>query len=150
MFKIVILQFLFQIIIIILPLSHNGLATKTGARMARRRRRAVLNCVACAVLIHTFVSAAERVTVRRPRGMHRICHTIVLNVKHSDVYVARIFTAANVPWLAHVVKKSLQLFLRPNAYLTSTLLGNRVGANDCKCSREQQLNVLSEARRNSR
>jgi hypothetical protein len=34
--------------------------------------------------------------------------------------------------------------------LTSTLLKTGVGANDCKCSRDQRLNVPSEARRSSR
>jgi hypothetical protein len=34
--------------------------------------------------------------------------------------------------------------------LTSTLLETGVGANDCKSSREQQLNVSSEARMSSR
>jgi hypothetical protein len=36
------------------------------------------------------------------------------------------------------------------ACLTSTFLEIRVGANDCKCNRDQRLNVLSEARRSSR
>jgi hypothetical protein len=40
--------------------------------------------------------------------------------------------------------KIRQLFLRPAACLTSTLLETGVGANDCKCSREQQLTVPSE------
>jgi hypothetical protein len=34
-----------------------------------------------------------------------------------------------------------QLFLRPAACLTSTLLETRVGADDCKCSRDQRLDV---------
>jgi hypothetical protein len=46
----------------------------------------------------------------------------------------------------HVVIKIRHLFLRPAACLTSTLLETKVGANDCKCSRDQQLNVPSEAR----
>jgi hypothetical protein len=33
-------------------------------------------------------------------------------------------------------------FLRTAACLTSTLLGNGIGANDCKCSRDQQVSVL--------
>jgi hypothetical protein len=40
----------------------------------------------------------------------------------------------------------LLLFLRPVVCLTSTLLETEVGANDCKCSRDQWLNVPSEAR----
>jgi hypothetical protein len=48
--------------------------------------------------------------------------------------------------LHHVLVKIQQLFLRPTACLTSTLLGTGVGANDYKCSRDQQLNVPSEAR----
>jgi hypothetical protein len=47
----------------------------------------------------------------------------------------------------HVVIKIRYLFLRPAACMTSTLLETGVGANDCKCSRDQQLNVPSEARR---
>jgi hypothetical protein len=50
----------------------------------------------------------------------------------------------------HVVIKIRQLFLRPAAYLTSTPLETGVGANDCKCHRDQRLNVPSEARRSSR
>jgi hypothetical protein len=45
----------------------------------------------------------------------------------------------------HVVIKIRQLFLRPAACLTSTLHETGVGANDCKCSRAQRLNVPSEA-----
>jgi hypothetical protein len=45
----------------------------------------------------------------------------------------------------HVVIKIRQLFLRPAACLTLTLLQTGVGANDCKCSRYQRLNVPSEA-----
>jgi hypothetical protein len=44
------------------------------------------------------------------------------------------------------VIKIRQLFLRPAACLTSTLLETGVGANDCKCSRGQHLNVPSESR----
>jgi hypothetical protein len=47
-----------------------------------------------------------------------------------------------------VVIKILQLFLQPASCLTLTLLETGVGANDCKCSRDQQLNVPSEARDN--
>jgi hypothetical protein len=50
----------------------------------------------------------------------------------------------------HVVIKIRHLFLRPAACLTSTLLETGVDANDCKYSREQQLNVPSEAQRSSR
>jgi hypothetical protein len=39
----------------------------------------------------------------------------------------------------HVVIKIRQLFLRPAACLTSTLFETGVGANDCNCSRDQQL-----------
>jgi hypothetical protein len=46
----------------------------------------------------------------------------------------------------HVVIKIRHLFLRMAACLTSTLLETGVDANDCKCSRDQQLNVPSEAR----
>jgi hypothetical protein len=46
--------------------------------------------------------------------------------------------------------KIRQFFLRPAAYLTSTLLETGVGANDCKCNRDQRLSVPSEARRSSR
>jgi hypothetical protein len=49
----------------------------------------------------------------------------------------------------HVVIKIRHLFLRPAACLTSTLLETVVDANNCKCSRDQQLNVPSEARRSS-
>jgi hypothetical protein len=48
------------------------------------------------------------------------------------------------------VIKNRQLFLRPAACLTSILLETEVGANDGLCSRGQQLNVPSEARRSSR
>jgi hypothetical protein len=54
------------------------------------------------------------------------------------------------PCFYHVVIKILQLFLRPAAWLTSTLLKTGAGANDCKCSRDQRLNVPSETRRSSR
>jgi hypothetical protein len=37
-------------------------------------------------------------------------------------------------------------FIFTTACLTSTLLETGVDANDCKCSRDQQLNVPSEAR----
>jgi hypothetical protein len=50
----------------------------------------------------------------------------------------------------HVAIKIRQLFLRLAACLTSTLLETGVGADDCKCSRDQRLNVPSEARRSSR
>jgi hypothetical protein len=50
----------------------------------------------------------------------------------------------------HIVTKIRYLFLRPAACLSSTLLETGMDANDCKCSRDQQLNVLSEARRSSR
>jgi hypothetical protein len=40
-----------------------------------------------------------------------------------------------------------QLFKRPAACLTSNLLETGVGANDCKCSRNQQLKLRSEALR---
>jgi hypothetical protein len=46
----------------------------------------------------------------------------------------------------HVVVKIRHLFLRPAACLTSALLETGVDANDYKCCRDQQLNVLSEAR----
>jgi hypothetical protein len=46
----------------------------------------------------------------------------------------------------YVVIKIRHLFLRPAACLTSTLLETGVGANDCKCGRDQQLNVPSEVR----
>jgi hypothetical protein len=49
----------------------------------------------------------------------------------------------------HVVIKIRQLFLRLAACLTSTLLETGVGANDCKCNRDQRLNVPSEARMSS-
>jgi hypothetical protein len=46
--------------------------------------------------------------------------------------------------------KDSATFLRPAACLTSTLLETGVDANDCKCSRDQQLNVPSKAQRSSR
>jgi hypothetical protein len=46
----------------------------------------------------------------------------------------------------HVVIKIRHLFLRPAAY--PAIL--EMDANDCKCSRDQQLNVPSEARRSPR
>jgi hypothetical protein len=48
----------------------------------------------------------------------------------------------------HVVIKIRQLFLRPVASLTWTLLETGVGSNDCKCSRDQRLNVHGGARDN--
>jgi hypothetical protein len=48
----------------------------------------------------------------------------------------------------HVVIKIQQLFLRPAGCMTSTLLETGAGANDCKYSWDQQLNVPSEARDN--
>jgi hypothetical protein len=47
----------------------------------------------------------------------------------------------------HVVIKIRHLFLRSAACMTSTFLETGVDTNDCKCSRDQQLNVPSEARR---
>jgi hypothetical protein len=49
----------------------------------------------------------------------------------------------------HVMIKIPELFLRPVACLTSSLLETGVGANDCKCNQEQRLNVPSKARRSS-
>jgi hypothetical protein len=46
----------------------------------------------------------------------------------------------------HIAIKIRHLFLRPTACLTSTLLETGVDANNCKCSRDQQFNVPSEAR----
>jgi hypothetical protein len=46
----------------------------------------------------------------------------------------------------HVVIKIRQFFLRLAACLTSTLFETKVGGNDCKCSRDQHLNVSSETR----
>jgi hypothetical protein len=40
-----------------------GWSRRSAARTARRR--AVVNCVACSLLIHTFVSVAGRAAVRR-------------------------------------------------------------------------------------
>jgi hypothetical protein len=48
----------------------------------------------------------------------------------------------------HHVTKIRQLFLRPAACLMSTL-ETGVGANNCKCSRDQQLNVPFESRSNN-
>jgi hypothetical protein len=50
----------------------------------------------------------------------------------------------------HVVTKIWQLFLRPAACLTSTLLETGTSVNDCKRSQDQRFNVPSEARRSSR
>jgi hypothetical protein len=50
----------------------------------------------------------------------------------------------------YVVIKIRQLFLRPAACLALTLLETGVGANDCKCNRDQRLNVPPETRRTSR
>jgi hypothetical protein len=46
--------------------------------------------------------------------------------------------------------KIRQLYLRPVTCLTWALLETEVGANDCKCRRDQRLNVPSKARRSSR
>jgi hypothetical protein len=48
----------------------------------------------------------------------------------------------------HVVIKIRQLFLRQAACLTTPFLETGAGANDCKCSRDQRLNVSSEERDN--
>jgi hypothetical protein len=48
------------------------------------------------------------------------------------------------------VIKIRHLFLRLAACLTSNLLETGMDAIDCKYSRDQQLNVPSEARRSSR
>jgi hypothetical protein len=50
----------------------------------------------------------------------------------------------------HVVIKIRQLFLRPAACLTSTLLKTGVGAIYCKCNWDQRLNVPSGTRRSWR
>jgi hypothetical protein len=47
----------------------------------------------------------------------------------------------------HVVIKIRHFIFTTGCLPTSTLLETGVGANDCKCSRDQQLNVPSEARR---
>jgi hypothetical protein len=43
--------------------------------------------------------------------------------------------------------KIQQLFERPFACLTSTLLETGVSANNCKCSQDQQFNMPSEERK---
>jgi hypothetical protein len=57
-------------------------------------------------------------------------------------------SGASTTYFHHVVIKIRQLLHA--ACLTSTFLDTGMNANDCKCSRDQKLNVLSEARRNSR
>jgi hypothetical protein len=49
----------------------------------------------------------------------------------------------------YVVIKNRQLFLRTTC-LTSTFLETGMGANDCKCSQDQQLKMPSEAQRSSK
>jgi hypothetical protein len=48
----------------------------------------------------------------------------------------------------HLVIKIRQLFLRPAAFLTSTLFETRLGANDCKCSQDISLTKHGGARNN--
>jgi hypothetical protein len=49
--------------------------------------------------------------------------------------------------VVHVFHKDSAIIFTTAACLTSTLLKTGVGANDSKCSRDQRLNVPSEARR---
>jgi hypothetical protein len=69
---------------------------------------------------------------------------------HEYVWLYWFWVFFYVYVIHRVVIKIRQLFLRPATSMTSTLLKSGVGANDCKCSWDQQLNVLSEARRSSK
>jgi hypothetical protein len=68
----------------------------------------------------------------------------------SSSYSFPTLSGVSTTCIHHIVIKIQQLVLRPAACLTSSLLEIGVGANDCKCSRDQQLNVPSEARRSSK
>jgi hypothetical protein len=69
-----------------------GLATKTGG--ARARRRAVLDCVACAILVQTFVSVAGRAAT----CSLSTCYAFISVARRFAVRTTRIFALANVPW----------------------------------------------------
>jgi hypothetical protein len=56
----------------------------------------------------------------------------------------------SVQHIFHRVVIDSAILLRHAAFLTLPLLENVVGANDCKCSLDQQLNVPSEAWKSSR
>jgi hypothetical protein len=65
----------------------------------------------------------------------RICHSH----HHQHYQRANVLTASHMP--------SLWITLKENGPKPTRRAQRRlVGANDCKCSRDQQLNVLSEAR----
>jgi hypothetical protein len=99
--------------------------------------------------------------LRRLRGPRPLAHHCSSLHRFVRIYISRVsshlllstlipLSEVGTTCLHHVVKKIRHLFLRPAACLSSTLLETEVDANDCKCSRDLQLNVPSEARRSSR
>jgi hypothetical protein len=84
-------------------------------------------------------------------GKHLKNHGIIFAFNKISFLLPTIIPLSGVgtTCLNHVVIKIRHLFLRPAACLTSTLLETGVEAN-CIWSRDQQLNVPSQARRSSR
>jgi hypothetical protein len=72
------------------------------------------------------------------RGRGLDCHT--LTFQYLLLFPTLIPLSEVGTVFHHVVIKTRQLFL-PAACLTSTLLETGVGANDCKCNRDQRPNV---------
>jgi hypothetical protein len=82
-------------------------------------------------------------------GIPPVTSVVFLIAKSSSSYPFPTLSGSVQHVFHHVVIKIRHLFLRPAAAcLTSILLETGVGANDC--SRDQRLNVPSEARRSSR
>jgi hypothetical protein len=75
-----------------------------SARTARWR--AVLNCVACFLLIHTFVSVAGRAAVRRCTWLDKYIAMRLFQSLDASPFAPRIFTSANVPWLLTYLTQS--------------------------------------------
>jgi hypothetical protein len=70
-------------------------------------------------------------------------YTVMLSLANSSHYPLPTLSGVGTTCFHHVVIKIRQLFLRPAACLTSTLLETGVGAYDCKCSRDLRLNMPS-------
>jgi hypothetical protein len=93
-------------------------------------------------------------TNKPPTQQNRVytgTYTRVQSIAHQTIHFGlssfSYLSGVGTTCFHHVVIKIWQLFLRPAACLTSTLLETGVGTNNYKCSRDQRLNMPSEARR---
>jgi hypothetical protein len=75
-----------------------------------------------------------------------------INVKFSKYHFPTIapLNVVGTTCFASCCDKDSAIILTTGRLPDVNLLETGVGANDCKCSRDQQLNVASEARRSSR